>query len=192
MSSHIYTPEVKEPTTPLRILGTDMKTADFRAGYKDTWNTINADISKATGGSIPEFVPRGGLYGRTIYPFTTAAFMNSIHYQNQWAFPWKDGGVHKFTDTTHVPYMEVEGLMPYYENDAFVAVAALFKSGTGSVVFLKPKGAYTILQLMLNPTALTQIFDENFPGWGVKQMRVRVPQAAFTTNSQHFEMLIKV
>jgi len=66
------------------------------------------------------------------------------------------------------------------------------KSGTGSVVFLKPKGNITILQLMLNPTALTQIFDENFPGWGVKQMKVRVPEASFTTNSQHHDMLVKV
>lgn len=189
--STVYTRENVQPSTALRILGTDLKSVDFRSNYKDTWTNMNRDISEQTGGAIPEFVPRGGLHGRSIYPFTTAAYINSVYYENQWAFPWKSGSFDKFTDSPLVPYLEVEGLMPFFENDAFVAVAALFKSGTGSVVFLKPKGNITILQLMLNPTALTQIFDENFPGWGVKQMKVRVPQATFTTSSQHYDMLVK-
>lgn len=44
---------------------------------------------------------------------------------------------------------------------------------------------------MLQPTALTEIFDENFPGWGVKTMRVKVPSAAFTTTTRHAETLQK-
>lgn len=59
------------------------------------------------------------------------------------------------------------------------------------MVFLKPKGNVTILQLMLQPTALTEIFDENFPGWGVKTMRVKVPSATFTTTTRHAETLQK-
>lgn len=44
---------------------------------------------------------------------------------------------------------------------------------------------------MLQPTALTEIFDENFPGWGVKTMRVKVPSATFTTTTRHAETLQK-
>jgi hypothetical protein len=127
VSSTVYTGDTVQPTTALRILGTEMKSADFKVNYRDTWTGINNDIAKQTGGAIPEFIPRGGLYGRSIYPFTKAAYVNSIYYENQWAFPWKQGPFDKFTDSPLVPYLEVEGLMPFYENDAFVAVAALFK-----------------------------------------------------------------
>ncbi|ODN02557.1 Antithrombin-III [Orchesella cincta] len=189
--STIYTNDTKVLSSPaMRILGTDVKPTELLHAPATTI-AINRDISTQTDGIINDFIPKAAYFGSAIYPFTKAIFSNTIKYENYWAWPWRDGGFDKFSDSPLVPYMEVEGLMPYYENEAFAAIAALFKGGTGSVVFLKPKGNVTILQLMLQPTALTEIFDENFPGWGVKTMRVKVPAATFTTTTRHAETLQK-
>ncbi|CAL8074221.1 unnamed protein product [Orchesella dallaii] len=189
--SSIYTNDSNLQATPaMRILGTDVKLSE-PVHAPATTLAINKDIATQTDGIISDFIPKAAYFGSAIYPFTKAIFSNTIKYENYWAWPWRDGGFDKFSDSPLVPYMEVEGLMPYYENEAFAAIAALFKGGTGSVVFLKPKGNVTILQLMLQPTALTEIFDENFPGWGVKTMRVKVPSATFTTTTRHAETLQK-
>lgn len=190
--STIYTNDSTVQITPaMRILGTELKQVEPPHTPAST-ALINRDVAAQTRGIITDFIPKAAYFGSAVYPFTKAVLANTIQYENYWAWPWQDGGSDKFSDSQLVPYMEVEGLMPYYENEAFAAVAALFKGGTGSVVFLKPKGNVTILQLMLQPTALTEIFDENFPGWGVKTMKVKVPAASFTTTTRHAETLQKV
>jgi len=70
---------------------------------------------------------QGSLYGDAKTAYTVGSIVNSINYENEWAWPWKSAGERQFSDSQKAPFLEAEGLMPYYENEAFAAVAALFK-----------------------------------------------------------------
>lgn len=126
--STIYSNDSSMSVTPaMRILGTDVKKVEHGTHTPQTTQQINKDISTQTDGVIGDFIPKAAYYGSAVYPFTKAIMTNTIKYENYWAWPWRDGGFDKFSDSPLIPYMEVEGLMPYYENEAFAAVAALFK-----------------------------------------------------------------
>lgn len=126
--STIYSNESGVTITPaMRILGTEVKKVESPTHAAQTTQQINRDIAAQTDGIITDFIPKGAYYGSAIYPFTKAVLSNTIKYENYWAWPWREGGFDKFSDSPLVPYMEVEGLMPYYENEAFAAIAALFK-----------------------------------------------------------------
>lgn len=133
--STIYSNDSGVTITPaMRILGTEVKKVDSPTHAAQTTQQINRDIAAQTDGIITDFIPKAAYYGSAVYPFTKAVLSNTIKYENYWAWPWRDGGFDKFSDSPLVPYMEVEGLMPYYENEAFAAIAALFK--VTSLIFL--------------------------------------------------------
>lgn len=129
----------------------------------------------------------GGWYGPSIWSFTKGVFVNTLHYKNQFAFPFVDVGKGYF-ETDKVKMLATSGNFLIKKLPEYTVISLPFEDKRKSLVLILPKEDLTAMAPYLEEALDYTKTD----GMELRPLIVQIPSWNFTISNEYFSQLFYV